>query len=320
MRGGFLATVVVVTVLGGGEARVLAAAQWSGEAEVAGRLPSGLREASGLAASRREAGLYWAHDDSGGRPVLKAFGADGRLRGALRIAGVKNVDWEDLASFELDGKAWLLVADTGDNRAVRGDCVLHVVEEPAAAELRPDVERVVPVAWSLPVIFPDGPRDVEAVAVDARAERVYLLEKRARPHGLHAMSLRPPPRGRAASPPERVGEVADFASPRAGSSWWPVAGGAVRAQPTAMDFAADGSSAVVSTYGEVLLYPRIGDEPWARVLGRGPAWRAGHGLPQAEAVAFSKDGAEILVTSEGAGAPILRWRRSGAKLPIRSDL
>ena len=300
---------VVVAAAGWGDARGLAA-PGAREAEIAGRLPAGLREASGLAASRREPGMYWAHDDSGGRPVLKAFGADGELRGSLRLAGVKNVDWEDLASFELDGKAWLLVADTGDNRAGRGDCVLHVVEEPAAAALRPDAEHVVGVAWSLPVIFPEGPRDVEAVAVDARAERVYLLEKRNRPHGLYALSLRPPARGRPAATVERAGEVAGFAAPGGGRLWRSATGGALRPRPTAMDFAADGSAALVLTYGEVLLYSRIGDEPWARALGRAPAWRAAHGLPQAEAAAFSADGARIVVTSEGADAPILRWRRA----------
>lgn len=301
---------VVAVAAGWGDARGLAA-PGAREAEIAGRLPAGLREASGLAASRREPGMYWAHDDSGGRPVLKAFGADGKLRGSLRLAGVKNVDWEDLASFELDGKAWLLVADTGDNRAGRGDCALHVVEEPAAAALRPDAEHVVEVAWSLPVIFPEGPRDVEAVAVDVRAERVYLLEKRNRPHGLHALSLRPPPRGHAAAPIRRVGELAGFATVRT-ASVWSAAGGALRTQPTAMDFAADGSAALVLTYGEVLLYSRIGDEPWSRALGRAPVWRAAHSLPQAEAAAFSADGAEVLVTSEGIAAPILRWRRPAA--------
>ena len=89
------------------------------EAERAGHLPADVTEASGLAASRREPGLFWVHADSGGEPILRAVAADGSPRGILRIDGAGNVDWEDAASFTLDGRAWLLVADTGDNASRR---------------------------------------------------------------------------------------------------------------------------------------------------------------------------------------------------------
>ena len=61
-------------------------------------------EASGLAASRRTDGLIWTHNDSGGEPVLFALGTDGALRGKVRLEGVTNEDWEDLASGEIDGQ------------------------------------------------------------------------------------------------------------------------------------------------------------------------------------------------------------------------
>jgi len=283
---------------------------WLGaEPESAGNLPAGLREASGLAASRRAADLYWTHGDSGGEPVVEAVSADGASRGRLRIAGVKNHDWEDLASFELDGKAWLLIADTGDNQAGRGECSLLVVEEPDPARLVPGRELVAKVAWRIPVIYPDGPRDVEAVAVDARAGRVYLLAKRATPHGLYALALRPVPAGRPMAPMERVGEIASFPAAEGVESLLPRPSGAYRAQPTGMDFSADGSAAVIVTYGDVLVYPRNGDEPWPAALAREPRRLAPHGLAQAEAVCFSADGREIYVTSEGKGAAVLRYRR-----------
>jgi hypothetical protein len=156
----------------------------------AGTLPSPLREVSGLAASRLQPGVFWTHEDSGAQPVLTALDANGHLSGRWRLQGATNVDWEDMASFTLDGRSWLLVADVGDNRAGRGDCVLYIVEEPPSPPLFPPsdpaTQRILPVAWKIPVIYPDGPRDVEAVAVDAREERIYLLAKRTTPHGLYA--------------------------------------------------------------------------------------------------------------------------------------
>lgn len=281
---------------------------WRGP-EVAGRLPAEIKEASGLAVSRREAGLFWTHGDSGGEPVLRAIAADGALRGAVRIAGVKNVDWEDMASFTLDGRAWLLIADTGDNTGARADCALHVVAEPDPAKLTANAERVASVAWSIPVIYPDGPRDCEAVAVDARGGRVYLVAKRTKPHGVYALPLRPAKAGRPAPAAERVGEMAGFPEAQGAERMMPVARGAYRAQPTGMDFAADGSAAVVVTYGEILVYPKTKDDTWAEALARPGRVVASHDLKQAEAVAFAADGAEIVATSEGAGAAVLRWRR-----------
>lgn len=284
-----------------------AAEDWAGP-EACGHLPAEIRESSGLAVSRRDPEIFWTHGDSGGESVLSAITRDGILRGRLRITGVKNIDWEDIASFELDGKAWLLIADTGDNKAGRGDCALYVVEEPDAAGLATDAERAASVAWRIPVIYPDGPRDCEAVAVDAKEDRVYLLAKRKTPHGLYALHLRPTPSGRPMPPMERVGELPAFPPAPEAERMLPTARGMFRPQPTGMDIAADGSAAAIVTYGDVLVYPRRKDEPWAKALAREPSRLEEHGLRQAEAVAFGADSREILVTTEGAEAPVLRYR------------
>src|SRR6185369_7794667 len=139
-----------------------------------GTMPSFISEASGLAASRRADNLLWAHNDSGGEPLLYALDAKGALRGKLRIGGEKNTDWEDIAAFDLDGHTWLLVADTGDNDNKRNDGALLIVAEPDPADLRPDRELMATVAWRVPVRYPDGPRDCESVAVDAREGKIYL--------------------------------------------------------------------------------------------------------------------------------------------------
>lgn len=283
--------------------------KWTGP-ETVGRLPSVIIEASGLAASRREPALFWTHADSGGEPVLQAIDATGVLRGAVRIEGARNIDWEDLASFTLDGRAWLLVADTGDNNARRKDCALLVVEEPAASALRTDGEITVPVAWKIPVTYPDGPRDCEAVAVDAAEGAVYLLAKRVVPHGLYVVPLRAPKAGAPVASAKRVGEMPAFPPAPERLRMLPIPSGMYRAQPTAMDFSADGRRAVVTTYGEALVYPRGKDESWAEALARPGTALAPHGMFQAEAAAFERGGDAILVTGEGVGASVQRYRRA----------
>ena len=280
-----------------------------GPPERTGAMPANITESSGLAISRRDPRILWTHNDSGGEPVVYALSPDGTHRGDLRINGIKNRDWEDIASFELDGRAWLLIADTGDNANNRKDCALYIVAEPDPAALSPAKELTAPVAWKIPVTYIDGPRDCEAVAVDARAGLVYLLAKRTSPHGLYTLPLRVPADGviPAALPVAQMPNAL-IPQPTAAQHMMPIPSGRYRAQPTGMDFAADGSAAVVVTYGEVLVFPRQNNEPWKTTLLRPPVVLAPHGLIQAEGVAFGADNHTIYVSSEGPGSSLIRYR------------
>jgi len=280
-----------------------------GPPERTGAMPPSVAESSGLAVSRLDPNILWTHNDSGGQPVLYALAPDGTRRGDLRITGLKNRDWEDLDSFKLDGRSWLLIADTGDNASNRKDCALYIVAEPDPATLSPEKELSAPVAWKIPVTYLDGPRDCEAVAVDARAGLVYLLAKRTSPHGIYTLPLRLPADGivPAALPVAQMPNAL-IPQPTASQRLMPIPGGRYRAQPTGMDFAADGSAAVVVTYGDVLVFPRQNNEPWKTALLRPPVVLAPHGLVQAEGVAFGADNRTIYVSSEGPGSSLVRYQ------------
>ncbi|MDE2381869.1 MAG: hypothetical protein KGL71_06625, partial [Xanthomonadaceae bacterium] len=128
-----------------------------------------LDEISGLAASHVHEDVLWVHNDSGNPARLYAISTRGRLLARFDVVGAKNIDWEDIASFNLNGKHYLLLADTGDNGGQRRDFALHVIEEPAQL-----TSGVVRPAWSIRAHWPDGPRDCEAVAVDAATGQVLL--------------------------------------------------------------------------------------------------------------------------------------------------
>ncbi|MET0262444.1 MAG: hypothetical protein ABW223_06075 [Rariglobus sp.] len=274
-----------------------------------GSMPTHVRESSGLATSRYDSRLLWTHNDSGGQPVLYAIEPNGTKRGDLRITGIPHRDWEDLASFKLDGRSWLLIADTGDNGNKRTDCALYIVAEPEPGDLSPTTELTATVAWKIPVRYLDGPRDCEAVAVDARAGLVYLLAKRTAPHGLYTLPLRIPADGviPAAMPVAQL-PSALLPQPTASQRLLPIPTGRYRAQPTGMDFAPDGSAAVIVTYGDVLVFPRRKNEKWETALLRDPAVLVPHGLAQAEGVAFGADQKTIYVSSEGASSGIMRYQ------------
>ena len=266
------------------------------------------REASGLAASRRAPDLLWTHNDSGGDPILFALDArTGARRGRVRLEGIKNTDWEDIAAYTLDGRAWLLVADTGDNFSRRKQVVLHVLEEPDPATLRADAEITVRPAFSIAFVYEDGARDCEAVAVDPAEKMVYLLSKRDVPARLYRLPLQPAAEKTPAAA-RFVVEIPHIPQPDPLQKAIQLPTFALRGMPTAMDFSADGSVAAVLVYSNLMLFPRGAGEFWASALARRPVFLAPPQLPQAEAVCFSPDGRQLYVTSEKS-ARLLRYDR-----------
>lgn len=263
------------------------------------------REASGLAASPATPDLLWTHADSGDRAILHALNGRGELRGSVELDGVKAIDWEDLASYRLGDESWLCIGDVGDNAARRPHLLLHFVREPEAARLSPtQVLRLKP-EFTVEVTYEDGARDCESLAVDPRERMVYLLSKREPVPRLYRLPL--PDRAGAATA-RQVGEVPHIPQPTAAQRLIKTPTGAYRASPCAMDFAPDGSGALILSYGNLMYFPRTRDESWADALGREPVLLAPHDLPQAEAAAFSTDGRAIFLCSEETSR-LLRYDR-----------
>jgi hypothetical protein len=257
-------------------------------------------EASGLAHSNRQEGLFWVIND-GGKPRIHAIDASGATRGKIKLSDARNVDWEDLASFRLLGEPYLLVADTGDNQSRRDNVTLYIVEEP---DLELDAKPTLSLAWRIDFVYPDGPRDVESVAVDVERARVLILSKRTIPTVLYEVPLLPRSTGtltaKRLGPIDSIPQPNDYETSIAGktSNWhW---------QPTAMDISADGLAAAILTYDAVHVFQRSAGEYWHAALGRPPINSVTISkYSNAEAVAFGRDNHSIYVTIEKVNAPIL---------------
>jgi hypothetical protein len=262
-----------------------------------------ITEASGLALSTLRDDRLWVINDGGSAPRLHAIGIDGEAEGSVRLEPGANIDWEAIASFELDGRSWLLVADAGDNNAARETSTIYVIEEPALAGNEDAVvapDRMFSFRW------PEGPQDCEAVAVDAANERILLLSKRAIPAVLYELPLRPATAdvltatrlGLVDAIPQPTADDLERAAPERNWHW----------QPTAMDIVRDGSAAVILTYRAVYYFARSGNEPWIEAL-RNPLKVVDlGGIREAEAIAFVDGGTDVLVTVEAPRPPLYRIR------------
>ncbi len=234
-----------------------------------------INESSGLAASHRRANRFWTHNDSGGQPRVFAVDSQGRVTGVWKLPSAQAVDWEDMASFTLDGRARLIVADVGDNDAKRSEVQLYLFDEPD-----PDQTGVVKRVQTLRVRLPGGACDCEAVAVDPISKEIWLATK----HRLPICKLLVVPLGGADSKPViEARHVATLFIPMV----------------TAMDISKDSSRLVLANYFDAFVYRNTAEaSAWQAVLQSKPQHYVLPSLKQIEAIAFDAE-LRLWVTSEG---------------------
>lgn len=260
-------------------------------------------EASGLARSQRYPDVFWVINDDG-PSELYAIDSKGRDLGRVKISDASNRDWEDIASFTLDGVGYLLIADIGDNEGKRKDVRLYFVEEPKPGKSKVDF------AWRFDFKYPEGPRDAEAIAVDVENKQVLILTKRDIPALLYSVPLVPESKKRQTA--TRLGVVGSLPQPTRSDVQFATRTDVWHWQPTSMDISADGTQAVVLTYGGVYLYERGPDQSWLAALQRQPTVVSRTNNRQAEAAAFNASGDAVFITLEQRNAPLFRLPLNGA--------
>ncbi len=264
--------------------------------QVAGNLENPkILEASGLARSQREPGVLWIIDDDR-KPVLHATDLTGAKLGTVDLRKSKLRDWEDLASFTLGGEPYLMVADIGDNLALRKRVTLYFAKEPRTDENKTKVD------WEVDFRYPNGPRDAESAAVDIANERVLVLSKRDIPPSLYEVPLRADDTvtakwlGLVESLPRPLRRDVEMA-PKTKDWHW---------QPTGMDISADNRAAVIMTYRAVYYYLRRKGQTWFDALNSEPIRISLGNFANAEAVAFGDDQRTVYVTGENRNSLLLK--------------
>jgi hypothetical protein len=252
---------------------------------------------SGIVASSRYPGVFWAIRDRGGqdrpgkpRNALYAFKAtDGRVGEVVPGATFKAVplpvparDWEDIGR-DRQGNLW--IADIGNNECDRGDTALLKVREPD-----PAADALAELLATYRYRFPDPPagcagRNAEAMfLVD---DVPYLIDKAERSTLYRFPALDPD----ATVTLEKVGVLAGRVANLSGA-----------------DLSADRRRLAVDTHTMLHVYqaadPSLeGDELVADLIGRPPAWTVelageGPGATNVEGVAFTWERHDLTLLAE----------------------
>jgi hypothetical protein len=202
------------------------------------------------------------------------------------VSGAQNIDWEDMASFSLDGENWLIFGDVGDNRHRRTNCTLYLVAEPhSVPQKAPWPDRMAQLEKTLRFRYEDGPHDCEAIAVDTE-HRIVLLATKSPRRKIYQLPLDGDTTGQEISL-ARLCVTID-------ANWI-----------TAMDISPCGRRAILLTYGDALAYTRGREQTWCEAFKETP--RRVHLPPrrQGEAICYGPDGQTLYLTSEKRPTPLI---------------
>jgi len=271
-------------------------ASWS-EPEMLGTLDiTVLPEASGIEIPADGSRLYVMNDGTTG--VFDVMNLDGSEGQRVHVTGFRPRDLEDLALGPCGTEQCLYLGDIGDNATRRDNVQFALVVE------REDYPDEVAPLRIVRATYPDGPRDAEAMAVDASGDLWVVTKtpyRQAAPAEVYLLSASalagdgvPTLEFRGQIPTTELGSGADS-----------------RRVATGMDIAPDGRRFVFMTYDVALEFS------FAPGDGLPASWREGETfrvitpapLIQLESIAYADDGRAIVYTTEsvqGLPAPIYR--------------
>lgn len=265
-----------------------------------------LAEVSGIAASRRNPGCYYIHNDSGGKPRVFLIDQTGSVRLEIRLKGAGAVDYEDIAVAPgaRPGLFDVCIADIGDNRARRAHLMVYRFPEVAVPESGSQTIEVRPRVYRFS--YADGPADAEAFCVDPRSGDGYVLTKRT--DGRCRVY-------RLAAPWKREELVV---LPRVAEITFPPVPVFARIV-TAADISPDGRRLAVRCYvdGWEWRTADAGGSTFERFLRATPLRLPLPAEPQGEALCYAVDGRALLTVSEGRGATLYGLRH--AEPPRREE-
>lgn len=273
-------------------------------------------EASGIASSRpsSNAGVIWAHNDSGDTARVIALSADGKALGVFDVQGAEAIDWEDMAIAPIREEATpalfdMFFGDIGDNAAERPEIVVYRARERqvplgAAGGVIEVLERIV-------LRYPDAPHDAETLMADPLTGDLIIVTKEiiAGDSGVYVTSAAALATGTTTATLERASTITkatltsantppdDASALVRGVGWLPTGG----------DISRDGALIAIRTYASVFIWPRDDGQTIAEALAGVPCEAPSAIEPQGEAIAFTPDGDGYYTVSEGVSPPLYRF-------------
>lgn len=258
-----------------------------------------INEASGIAASHRNPGVYYVINDSGDNARIYATDETGRDLGGFFVFGAQAIDWEDIAvgpAHDATG-SFIYVADTGDNLKRRDFVTVYRIPEPEISLIAGVPLATAKEVTSFRMRYPgDKARDAETLFIDPDNADLYIVtktNKRARVYRYAAPQLKDE-----IATLKKVARLEIGLPPLFGSN--KVTGG---------DMSLVRNQILLRTYSRVLLWNRNPGQSVADALKKPPCTMPNRSEPQGEAIAWTLDGTGYVTVSERRHQPVYLFRR-----------
>lgn len=250
---------------------------------------SAIREASGLAASRRNHNVLWTHNDSGDMNRVFALNTRGEHLGIYTIEGVQARDWEDIAvgPGPDPDEEYLYIGDIGDNSRQFELKYIYRVPEPVVDENQAPIDTLLNDAVTITLQFPFGRSDAETLMLDPLTGDIYLVTKGNSP----VIVLRAP------APLSTTDEI--LMEPVTTLTLAHVSGTPSSGQgAVGGDISPSGLEVLIKTYNRVYYWHRASGE--SSFFGNSPVVLPYTREPQGEAIAWADDAGGYFTVSEEA--------------------
>lgn len=232
-----------------------------------------LEETSGLVASSRHPGLFWAHNDSGHKPELFLLDSSGKTVRTFQLIDARNIDWEDIAIAPAsDGTPTLFIGDIGDNRQHKLFKYIYCVREPAL-----DDPEKIPVDKTLVIRMADRPRDSEALLADPQTGNLYFVTKMEKEVRVYEIPYPSPTDTVELHPAAKLSSVRFI---------------------TAGDISSTGEEILLKSYSSVYYWKRVPGKAVVETLEQDPVELSYEREPQGESIAWARDGSGFYTLSE----------------------
>ncbi|MBN2182012.1 MAG: hypothetical protein JW715_08860 [Sedimentisphaerales bacterium] len=250
-----------------------------------------IKEASGMAASRKNPGILWVHNDSGNSANIYALNAEGKLLRICRIDGANCRDWEDIAVGPGPDKKldYLYIGDIGDNKARYSSVIIYRVPEPKVDPNEIQMEIRTKPAETIELVYPDGPKDAETLMVDPLNGDIYIISKRKIFCRVYY------------APYPQSTQKQTQLTPVAVLPWALAVGG---------DISPDGRYIIVRSLTHASLWQRQKDQPLRQAFNKQALDIKLIMEPQGEAICFDAKGHGFFTVSEKANQPIYYYAES----------
>ena len=245
-----------------------------------------ITEASGIVASRKNAGVLWIHNDSAQKNAVFAVSSHGKHLGVYILDGIKNRDWEDIAigPGPEEGQQYVYIGDIGDNRAQHDLKYIYRVPEPHVRIDQTPREVTLTHVETITFRYPDGKRDAETLLIDPTTKDLYVISKRETKVRVYRASY-----PQSTTVPITLEHVATLAinEQDARSAWL-----------TAGEISPSGQEILLKSYIGIYHWSRAPGQPVHEALTTEPIQLPYLPEPQGEAMCWEADGSGYYTVSE----------------------